>query len=106
MSESNQKEVSEIKALVYSDFNVDQDSTDLRAADMDEFRKKLELVIGYLLDKDFERLLTAMYRLDINEKKFSQVLEGKMGMNIAGAIANLVIERELKKIETRKKYRT
>ena len=72
---------------------------------MKQFRAKLESLINYLLDKDFERLLMAMYRLDIDEVKFAEVLEGKSGPDIAASITDLVIERELKKIETRKKYK-
>lgn len=60
-------------------------------------------IINYLLEKDFERLLQAMYRIDVSEEKFKAIFV--QDGNIAEAIANLVLERELKKVAIRKRYK-
>ncbi len=62
----------------------------------------LTRIITYLLEKDFERLLQAMYRIDVSEDKFKAVFS--KDENIAEAITKLVLERELEKVAIRKKY--
>jgi len=66
-----------------------------------EFKENLRKLLSYLLEKDFEKLLNFMYRVDINESKFKKALESD---DITGSIADLVINRQLLKIYYRKKY--
>ena len=54
---------------------------------------------------DFEKLLHIMYRLDIDESKFISVISGTYGNDVSGKLAEIVIERELKKMETRNRYK-
>lgn len=68
--------------------------------DDDAFKQKLTQVIAYLLAHDFERLLQAMYRIDVQEQAFAHALQEG-----AESIAELVIQRELKKIAFREKYK-
>lgn len=74
-------------------------------ADRNIIREQLAFVIAKLLEKNFERLCQAMYRLDVSETKFHQVLHEKTAEEIPYGIADLVIERELQKIKTRMMYR-
>ncbi len=67
-----------------------------------EFR--LTEFIKDLLQFDFSRLTNLIYRHDVDERKFNKALEEPTLELQAQAIALLVIERELQKIETRKKY--
>jgi hypothetical protein len=50
-------------------------------------------------------LCNLAYRHDIPESKFNQALVGGSVMDQAGRIADLVIDRELQKVESRKFYR-
>lgn len=68
-------------------------------------REKLAIIIGTMLQSDFEKLCQAMYRLDVSESKFHQVLTGTPSEEIPVALADLVIERELQKIRTRIMYK-
>ena len=70
---------------------------------LDFLKKELIKVITHLLNNDFERLLQIMYRIDINEQKFNQAFIEKE--NIASSITDLVIERELQKVQSRLNYR-
>lgn len=70
----------------------------------EELHSFLTRQIQYLLDHDFSRLLNAMYRIDISEKKFKQTLELAEPGKIASALSYVVIEREKAKIITREKY--
>ena len=69
----------------------------------EELREKLVAHINYLINKDFERLVYYLYRIDVNESKMRHLLEQKEGENAAALIADLIIERQLQKIESRKK---
>ena len=68
-------------------------------------REKLIGVIQYLLENNFEKLCNAMYRLDVSERKFHEVLTGNSPENISSQLADLVIEREMQKVRTRELYK-
>lgn len=67
-----------------------------------ELKEILTRQIAFLLDRQFERLLQAMYRIDVNEQEFRAVLAGDAP--VAEALAELVLQRELRKVETRRMY--
>lgn len=67
--------------------------------------EKLTLVIDHLLQNNFEKLCNAMYRLDVSERKFHEVLTGTEPSAISARLADLVIEREMQKVKTRELYR-
>lgn len=67
--------------------------------------EKLTLIIGHLLTNNFEKLCNAMYRLDVSERKFHEVLTGSDPAEISSRLADLVIEREMQKVKTRELYR-
>lgn len=71
-------------------------------AQMETLRQALTAHLAWLLDYQFERLLQAMYRIDVNEQEFRSVLTGEAP--VAPALAELVLQRELKKVETRRLY--
>jgi hypothetical protein len=64
----------------------------------------LSQVIGQWLDRDFERLMNAMYRLDVDEAKFKLALTSGQGESVAHNVAALVLARLRQKAETRLKY--
>jgi DNA-directed RNA polymerase specialized sigma54-like protein len=77
-----------------------------------ELKETLAVHINHLINHDFEKLVSLLYRIDVNENKIRQLLKEKeprpddpvgRGENAAGLIADLIIERQLQKIESRKK---
>ena len=68
---------------------------------LDELRKILTRQVLYLLERDFEKLLQALYRIDVPEQRFKESL---VSDDPAGQIAELVLKRELQKVETRRWY--
>ncbi len=94
----------QVVQLISQDFYLEKDHFQPVPTHTEEIRMKLKVVIEHLLEKDFERLLNAMYRLDIDESKFKQVLSGVYGNDVSGKLAEIIIERELRKVETRKQY--
>ena len=70
---------------------------------LEELKQKLAVHINHLINHDFEKLVYYLYRIDVNEKKMRALLEKEEGENAARLIADLIIERQLQKIESRKK---
>lgn len=70
----------------------------------EELHKKLSEEINYLINNQFEKLVYYLYRIDVNEKKMRNILDKNEGENASELIAELIIERQLQKIESRKKF--
>ena len=64
---------------------------------------ELTKAIEYLIDKDFEKLMHILYRLDVSESKVKNVFG--LEQDVAHQIALLIIEREEQKVITRKRYK-
>ena len=69
-----------------------------------ELRSLLSEHIHTLITKDFSRLIAILYRLDISEKKLKELLQHQSQNDAGLIIADMIIERQLQKIESRKKY--
>jgi hypothetical protein len=68
------------------------------------FIEALAAYIHQLINHDFSRLVQLLYRMDISEKKLKQTLA--TSQSDAGLlIANMMIERELQKIQSRKQFK-
>lgn len=72
---------------------------------LEEFRIYLIEKLAKMLDNDFNILVNTLYRIDISEKKLSELFSGKDRRNIPEKLADLIIERQIQKIKFRQKYR-
>lgn len=91
--------------LAKRDLGLEEDFDFSSTEDVDErLLAFLEMQISDLLDRDFARLLNALYRIDIPEQKVKEILANPAG-NISATIAKAVIEREKQKVITRAQYR-
>jgi hypothetical protein len=70
-----------------------------------ELKEKLVAHINHLINHDFEKLVFYLYRIDVNETKMKHLLDQREGENAAELIADLIIERQLQKIKSRKETR-
>ena len=66
---------------------------------------KLADAINELLNNDFQKLISILYRMDINEAKLRLLLKDNPGSDAAMIIANLMIERQAQKIKSRQEFR-
>jgi hypothetical protein len=57
--------------------------------------------INRLVEHDFHKLVTILYRVDVNEHKLKQLLKDNPGKDAGVLIARLMIERQTEKIRTR-----
>jgi hypothetical protein len=71
---------------------------------LEEVRATVTTHINHLINTDFEKLVSLLYRIDVSESKMRAVLQLKEGEDSAVYIADLIIERQLQKIESRKKF--
>ena len=70
----------------------------------EETRLLLINKINDLINNDFQKLVYYLYRIDVDENRMRALLDKKEGENAAELISDLIIERQLQKIENRKKY--
>jgi len=70
---------------------------------LDEFRIQLTAAVLELLRSDFPRLVQILYRLDVSEEKLKEQLKSNQETGAAVIIAEMIIERQLQKVEARKK---
>jgi uncharacterized protein YwgA len=76
------------------------------AISLEELKQKLSLHINHLINHDFEKLVSLLYRVDVNENKMRRLLEQKRGEDAAGLIADLIIERQMQKIKSRRETKS
>ena len=74
--------------------------------DFQQWSDRLANHINFLIDKDFNKLLTILYRLDINEIKLRQLILENREVDAGKTIAGLIIERQLEKVKSRKQYKS
>ena len=91
--------------LIQKDLDLPEtDINRLPSPEIDELHRYLSLAIRELLDTGFNKLLNALYRIDVSEKKVTEAIHLEAPDEIASKLATLVIERELQKVYTRQKY--
>jgi hypothetical protein len=69
-----------------------------------KIREELIHLINELINKDFYALIQLLYRIDVNEKKIRLYLNENSVNDSAPVLADLIIERQIEKIESRKKF--
>lgn len=70
----------------------------------EQLRQELATCINNLIVHDFEKLIFYLYRIDVDETKMRRLLDQRQGEDAAGLIADLVIERQLQKIRSRREF--
>ncbi len=66
------------------------------------FLAMLAARIEEIMDESFEKLLAILYRLDVDERKVNTAFGENSRPAIARALAELVVERQLRTIRTRR----
>lgn len=71
---------------------------------MEELHLQLSNYINDLIKRDFQKLVSYLYRIDVNENKLKGLLKQLADEDSGNIIATLIIERQLQKIKTRKEF--
>jgi hypothetical protein len=69
-----------------------------------ELEEVLTIYANQLIQKDFQKLVTALYRIDVSEAKLKYLLQLQRNENAGNIIAKLIIERQLQKMESRQQF--
>ena len=93
-------ELNKVHQLTIKDLGIIP-NTKIVVSDFDKLKEWLAYEIQILLDHDFQKLLNMLYRIDVNEQKATEALAD---LNPSMKLAELIIEREMKKVASRKKY--
>ena len=70
----------------------------------DQLKDMLTGYVNDLIDRNFNKLVNILYRIDVNEFKLRQMLNENPG-EAGRIIAELIIERQLQKITSRENFR-
>lgn len=69
-----------------------------------DVHNRLTKVVAYLLEKDLQRLVNGLYKVDVDERKVKAAFTQEDPQQIASSIARLILERELQKCIIRRHY--
>ena len=102
----NQSDSNQCISIINKDLGLDQEESlpEIVVSNDHILEENLTKVVQYLINTDFNRLVNAMYRIDIPEIEFKLTLETSDPDHLANEIAKKVIARALQKLEIRKKY--
>lgn len=103
---SNSKDLISGLVLFEKDFKLEESYLDLASRTEIAYDQAFLLimrVVEDLMTKDFNQLINVLYRIDVSEEKLKEAL-ALTNDNPASIIAKMILERELQKVETRKKY--
>lgn len=106
--ELNREEVFSIQKFVSKDFVKSNFSSLIPNNDfekLEEFRKYLTEKMADMLDNNYNLLINTLYRIDISESKLGALFSSKNKESIPAKLADLIIERQIEKINFRKRYR-
>jgi len=71
---------------------------------MDDVRTFLIERITRLLDRNPGMLMSILYRIDVSERRVKQAMTGSSPAELPAVLADLVIDRQLQKLRTRRYY--
>ena len=73
---------------------------------IDELKKIIAGYINPLISQNFNKLISILYRMDINESKLMQLLHDNPAEDAGMIIADLIIERQAEKIKSQKENKS
>ena len=69
-----------------------------------ELHSHLSSYINKLIKNDFDKLISYLYRIDVNEQKLKNLLQQSPQEDAGNLIATLIIERQQQKIKNRQQF--
>ena len=108
MSEETNVSVKEIAEFISRDMNkigMEKLPSVSQICSMDELKKILAEKITFMLDHEYEKLVNALYRMDLDEVKLHELFSGNNRESIPSVLADMIFERQIQKVNFRRKYR-
>ena len=70
------------------------------------FRDALALRLRQIIDFQFSKLAPLLYRIDVDERKVDEIMRTAPFSDVPERLADLIIQRRLQAMETRRKYKS
>ncbi|MGB1205563.1 MAG: hypothetical protein ACPG5B_07955 [Chitinophagales bacterium] len=93
------------KQLIYTDFELKINTEKASNENFEAFREYLAKAIENLMYQDMPFFLNALYRLDVSETRAMKALKNQTKLPPKYALADLIIEREVQKVQSRLWYK-
>ena len=77
-----------------------------QAPSFEEVRLILAERLNQLILHDFQKLVHILYRIDVSERKLKYLLQENVGEDAALIMADLIIERQIQKINSRRQTKS
>lgn len=105
LDKSEVKQVSEYISNAFNRFGLDLPLSPDDSENLNQLKTLLADKLKDMMDNNFDNLVNALYRIDVNEEKLNELFSSKNRTYIPSALADLIIERQLQKLHFRKKYK-
>ncbi len=70
----------------------------------EKLQQELAAFVNNLINTNFEKLVSLLYRIDVSEIKLKELLKNNEDKNAGEIIAALIIERQQQKIKSRQEF--
>ena len=91
--------------LIYIDFELKTNAQNASDENFEAFREHLAKAIESMMYGDMTFFLNALYRLDVSETRAMKALNNQTKLPPTYALADLIIEREMQKVQSRLWYK-
>lgn len=71
----------------------------------EQLKERLADYINELIQSDFNKLVSLLYRVDVSESRLKYLLQHSGGEETGKIIAELIIERQIQKLKSREEQR-
>jgi len=96
------EEFEEIKSIINTQYSNPEIKSDIDT----DFLNVVAERVAELMETNMELFFNHLYRMDIDERRIHQILQNpEESESVYISIAKIIIERQKKRIETKRKYR-
>ena len=99
--------IEDIQQEVFESFEIDGQLLPVVKNDEEKFQAFRNLLIARieeLAEKNIDKLMWLLYRVDVSERKLHETLKQTPPEQFAPVIADLIIERQIQKIKSRNEF--
>jgi hypothetical protein len=100
-------DIEEIQQQVFESFEIDAQLLPAVTNNEEKFQAFRNLLIARieeLAEKNMDKLMWLLYRVDVSERKLHATLKETPPENFAPVIADMIIERQIQKIKSRNEF--
>ncbi len=93
--------------IIVKDFDIGKKPVHLPSDEekaYEELKKHLADRIAQMIDHSFDKFVNILYRIDVSEEKFREVLANYQPPEVPEKLAELIILRQMEKVKWRKKF--